>query len=143
VIGTGPLHDTLVEQARQLGLDGRVFFRGRLSDEELSCALGQADLAIIPSLALEGFGLATVEALWHGTPALVTPSGANPEIVADLDPDLIAGGTDAAALAEAITRLLDRRGDWNAELAREYVHERYSVDSVVRQVVAIYEEALG
>jgi glycosyltransferase involved in cell wall biosynthesis len=143
VIGVGPLRDALVQHTHELGLDGRVTFRGQVSDAILSHTLLQADLAIVPSVALEGFGLATIEALWHGTPALVTPTGANPEVVAELDSDLIAGGADAEALAAAITKLLDRGGDWDRDRARDYVAERYGADSAIDQILDIYEEVLG
>lgn len=141
ILGDGPQRADLQQQAVMLGLGERVRFRGRVSDRELSTSLSQADLAVIPTLALEGFGLSTIEALWHGTQVLVTPAGANPEIVRDLDPELVARGTDADALASAIVNLLDRRDDWDAVRAREYVRERFSLDRVVEQTLAVYEEA--
>jgi glycosyltransferase involved in cell wall biosynthesis len=48
-----------------------------------------ADCTLMPSLDLEGFGLATVESLACGTPVLASAAGANPELVSPLAPDLV------------------------------------------------------
>jgi glycosyltransferase involved in cell wall biosynthesis len=143
VIGEGPQKAELESLARQLGLDRRVEFRGHISDQDLSVSLSCADLAVVPTLAMEGFGLATVEALWHGTPVLVTPIGANSEIVEELDPSLVALGTDPAALAAAIANLLDRGEGWDPDRARAYARDRYSLDSIVEATLAVYREALA
>ena len=46
-----------------------------------------ADLFILPTTELEGFGLVTVEALASGLPVLGTPIGGTREILAKLGSD--------------------------------------------------------
>ena len=44
----------------------------------------RADLTVVPSVALEGFGLIVAESLAAGTPCLVTPVGGLPDAVGGL-----------------------------------------------------------
>jgi glycosyltransferase involved in cell wall biosynthesis len=61
---------------------------------------------VLPTLAHEGFGLVTVEALACGTPVAATPAGATPEILAPLDGRLLAEDTSAPSIASAVERVL-------------------------------------
>jgi glycosyltransferase involved in cell wall biosynthesis len=61
----------------------------------------------MPSLDLEGFGLATAEALACGTPVLASRAGANPELVKPLNPDLMFEPGDVEFLAQILGRVLD------------------------------------
>jgi glycosyltransferase involved in cell wall biosynthesis len=90
-----------------------------------------ADLVLMPSLALEGFGLVTVEAMACGTPVLGTPVGAIPEILGQVDPILVAQGTDGRSLATALERLLQRidaPGEYErlAGKGRALIEQRYN-----------------
>lgn len=91
---------------------------GFVPEEQLSRYYQAADLVVMPTLQLEGFGLVTVEALACGTPVLGTPVGALPEVLSRVDPLLIAEGTDEGALAAAIRRVLQRFRECPGEQAR-------------------------
>jgi glycosyltransferase involved in cell wall biosynthesis len=83
-------------------LRARVHFTGRLDDASLARAYQDARVFVFPSLA-EGFGFPPLEAMARGIPTAVSNAGALPEATAGgaqlFDPH------DAAALAEAVTRL--------------------------------------
>ena len=64
---------------------------------------------MVPTVALEGFGLITVESLSAGTPVLVTPVGGLPEAVAGLSQDLVLPSTGANAIADGIDGALSGR----------------------------------
>ena len=53
----------------------RIELLGSVDDETLADWYRAADLFVLPTLAYEGFGLATIEALATGTPVLGTPVG--------------------------------------------------------------------
>lgn len=108
VAGTGSLERPLAELARALGLEGHVRFLGFVDEASLPGLYAAADLFVLPTRALEGFGLVTVEALACGTPVLGTPVGATPELLAPLDPTLLARDATVAGLARALDQFLAR-----------------------------------
>ncbi|MGH7254919.1 MAG: glycosyltransferase family 4 protein [Nitrospirales bacterium] len=134
IAGDGPLRGTFERVIHDLHLADRVRLLGFLPEEDLPRYYQAADLVVMPTQELEGFGLVTVEALASGTPVLGTPVGAIPEVLARIDPRLVASGTDAASLAASITQLLGHFRDHPGEQARlsargrRIVEERYGWD---------------
>ena len=86
IAGEGSLEPQLRALASELGIAGRVRFVGRLDDAGLAELYGSAALAVLPSVAFESFGTATIEALACGTPVVGTPVGGTPEIVGSARP---------------------------------------------------------
>lgn len=89
----------------ELGLDGRVTWRGELEPAELAESYGRADAFVLASY-LEGYGMALAEALAHGLPVVSTTAGAIPETVPDGAGLLVPAG-DRPGLERALARLLD------------------------------------
>ena len=87
--GTGSIADDLQSQIKERGLEQNVRRLGRVSEADLPLAYRAADMTIVPSQSLEGFGLVTLESLASGTPALVTPIGGLPEVIQPLAPQCI------------------------------------------------------
>ena len=65
MIGDGPLLAKVKAEAVRLGILERIDFRGWASAEEVSAAMGDSDILLIPSLS-EGLPMVAVEALAHG-----------------------------------------------------------------------------
>ena len=61
-----------------------------------------ANVSIVPSQSLEGFGLTTVESLACGTPVLVTPVGGLTEVVGPLAPSCVLCGWSPDQIAEGL-----------------------------------------
>ena len=74
IAGDGPLAGALAERAARPPLAGRVRMLGRISDAELIDVYRAADVAVVPTLAVEGFGLVVLEAAACGTPSVVSAS---------------------------------------------------------------------
>lgn len=106
--GEGPLRASLEAGIRRRGLSDVVRLLGFIPESKLATYYQASDLVVMPSLQLEGFGLVTVEAMACGTPVLGTPVGAIPEILNQIDPILVAGGTDSRSLARALEAVLRR-----------------------------------
>lgn len=104
--GAGPLRAELEELARTLGVGERVRLTGRLDEEQLALAYQAADLFLLPTLALECFGLIIVEALAFGCPVLSTDAGAIPELMRDILPDFVVPAGDVTALRDKIDQFL-------------------------------------
>ncbi len=88
----------------RFGLGEQIRFAGFISDDDLPSAYAAADFSIVPSDALEGFGLITLESLACGTPVLVTPIGGLPEAVSGLRPDLVLPGCSRDDIAAGLDR---------------------------------------
>jgi N-acetylglucosaminyldiphosphoundecaprenol N-acetyl-beta-D-mannosaminyltransferase len=135
--GTGTLGAELRGLADELGVSGRVSFLDGVLDEELPDWYRAADVVVVPTVAYEGFGLTMVEALACGTPVVGTSVGAIPEVLGPLDERLVAAGTDATALAAAVSVALGAGPELRRRCS-EYASTRFSW----QQLVAEWEEQL-
>jgi glycosyltransferase involved in cell wall biosynthesis/SAM-dependent methyltransferase len=106
--GSGSQRRALEARVAALGLDKHVTFLGFVPETDLPGHYQAADVFVLPTRELEGFGLVTAEALACGTPVLGTPVGATPELLEALDGGLVFGDTTAAAMAADLGALLDR-----------------------------------
>jgi glycosyltransferase involved in cell wall biosynthesis len=147
--GSGPLRSELETQVKESGLEGCVRFVGFIPEALLPAYYRAADLFVLPTARLEGFGLVTVEALAAGTPVFGTPVGATREILGKLDAALLAESDDAESLASGIGNLYRRfatdRG-LRARLAAEgraLVLQDYTWARHCEQVEAVLSEALS
>ncbi|MEW6428722.1 MAG: glycosyltransferase family 4 protein [Thermodesulfobacteriota bacterium] len=109
--GNGPLRPALQDQIDRLDLAGRVRLTGFLPDEAMADWYGAADFFIVPTRALEGFGLVTPESLACGTPVLGTPVGGTREILGRFDPAFLFAGNGAAEMADGIARAMQAFAD--------------------------------
>ena len=142
----GPDDEGLAEVLRRLararGVADKVVFTGMLHRRDRLSALAAADVWALPSHT-ENFGLAVVEALAAGVPAVVSPA-------VNVAPDLAAAGAalvappEPTAFAEAIGGLLTE-GERRAALrerARSFAR-RYDWAAVVPLWRRMYEQALA
>jgi len=105
-------------------------------DEDLVRYYQAADVFVLPSVAFEGFGLVTLEALACGTPVLGTPVGATPEILRPLAPQLVLAGPEPAAIRRGVQVLLEWLSDADAAAVlrarcRRYVEARYDWETAI------------
>jgi glycosyltransferase involved in cell wall biosynthesis len=139
--GRGPLADALQAQIEAAGLEENVRLLGFVPDEALPLAYRAADLSIMPTRALEGFGLSAVESLAAGTPVLVTPVGGLPEVVRDLSEQLIVASESPAALADRITAVLSGDLDVPSTAAcQQYARRRFAWPVIASQVNDVYQQ---
>jgi glycosyltransferase involved in cell wall biosynthesis len=94
-------------RAAALGVDARVRFHGRVSDDALRDRLRDADLFAMPS-TYEGYGIAYLEAMAAGLPVVATTAGGPPAFVTGETGALVDPG-DAAAVARAVARYANDR----------------------------------
>jgi glycosyltransferase involved in cell wall biosynthesis len=117
---------------------------GFVPDSKLPLAYRAADITVVPSLALEGFGLSAAESLAAGTPALVTPIGGLPEVVKDLPAELVLLTTCKNTLAEGIISSLTGKVPLpNAKECHDHCRRRFDWAVVGRQIRSVYAEACG
>jgi glycosyltransferase involved in cell wall biosynthesis len=142
IAGRGTLATELQLQIEAAGLEENARLLGFVPDEELPLAYRAADVTVMPTIALEGFGLPTVESLASGTPVIVTPQGGLPEVVRGLDQRLICDDISSAALAHRIASALDGSTPMpTAEACVAYARAGFSWPSIAERLAKVYREA--
>ncbi len=135
--GSGELRGRLEQLIGELGLQ-RTRLLGYVADEDLPAFYQASDLFIMPSLALEGFGLSTLEALACGVPVLGTPVGGTPEILNGVLPDFVLADAGAESLAAGILRTLSRLPDPELSLRVRPYAEGFSWDRITDAVEQLF-----
>ncbi|MDJ0682790.1 MAG: glycosyltransferase family 4 protein [Xenococcaceae cyanobacterium MO_167.B52] len=142
IAGKGALADTLQTQITELGLTNHVQLLGYIPDEQLPLCYRAANFSVVPTVALEGFGLIVVESLAAGTPVLGTPIGGIPEILRPFSEDLVLEGVDSKQLASGIIEALS--GDRilpSREACLNYVQQNYNWQEIAQRIKLVYQKA--
>ena len=140
VIGDGPELPALRARAAALRLDERVHFAGRLPPDEALRELASAHVMALPSVD-EAFGVAYIEALACGVPAIGCAGEGAEEIAAAGPGVLLVPPRDPAALSEAIMHAV-RDPELPAQ-ARHTAAAHFSWQRCGRGTVAAYRDALA
>jgi glycosyltransferase involved in cell wall biosynthesis len=140
--GRGPLADQLQARVEARGLRDNVRMAGFIADEELARWYASADLSVVPTRALEGFGLTTIESLACGTPVLVTPVGGLPEAVAGLDGLVLDDVGPEAIAAGIIGALTGSHPMPDRQACTAYARTRFSISAVCTRIGEVYREVL-
>ncbi|HEY0835673.1 MAG TPA: glycosyltransferase family 4 protein [Azospirillum sp.] len=138
IAGDGDL-DTYRAQAEALGLAGRVTFTGWLDQPACRGLLAEADVLVQPSM-YEGLPMAVLEAMAHGLAIIATPVGSVPDAIEDGRSGLFVPPGDAAALAGALTRVIDDAGlrQTLAAGARERFARNFDIAVYRERLLEIY-----
>ncbi len=144
IAGIGPEHNALETLARELSIDDRVRFVGRIAEELLPDLYRAADLFVLPTRALEGFGMATAEALACGTPVLATHIGATPELLARFGAPIAPIEPGEDRLADGISNFLAHREeiDRASRAIATRVGAELTWNACARALVDAYRSAL-
>ena len=136
VVGDGPERARLERLAAELGVDAR--WHGQLPPADALRAAWRCDVMAMPSTD-EAFGVAYVEAMAGGLPAIGRAGEPGPEEIASLGGGmLLTRGDD---LPQLIRRALDERDALGAA-ARETVQRHFTWEQCGRATVEAYEAAL-
>jgi glycosyltransferase involved in cell wall biosynthesis len=100
--GTGPLKNDLAVMSSKLNLDHHIHFVGFIPEAALPEYYQAADIFVLPTVELEGFGLVTLEALASGTPVLGTPVGGTQEILITLDSRFLFQNTSHKSISRLV-----------------------------------------
>jgi glycosyltransferase involved in cell wall biosynthesis len=138
--GAGPLAGELKELSSKLGLTGTVQFLGSIPDEILPLAFAACDAFVLPTAALECFGLIAIEALASGRPVLATPVGAIPEIMRNYEAGWMARSTLPADIADLLSRFLrNKLPQHSPDELRRKTEELYSQEVVLDRLLSVVE----
>jgi glycosyltransferase involved in cell wall biosynthesis len=135
MVGKGSLQQRLQDLIAEKNLSDTIRLTGLVPRETLPLYFRVADLFVLPTTAIEGFGLVTVEAFASGLPVMGTPVGATKEILALVDKNLILQGTSPESLAKGMEHFLDNP-EYYSQLkskCRETAERNYSWEKVTDQ----------
>jgi teichuronic acid biosynthesis glycosyltransferase TuaC len=144
VIGDGPCRVPLERLAAEVGVADRVRFLGQLPNREAVARAATCDLFVMPGVE-EPFGVAFVEAMAAGLPAIGSRGEGGPEDIAAAGPGMVlVEPDDPVGLASEIERLTDDRAELArlGAAARETVAANFTWERCGAQTVAAYQAAL-
>ena len=125
----------------EYGLEGSVRLLGFVADSQLPLIYRAADLNVVPTLALEGFGLVAAEAIAAGTPSMVTPIGGLPEVVNGLSPELVFASSTTGDIAAGLIAALSGATRLPSEQeCRAYAREQFNAELMAERTAAVYRE---
>lgn len=143
IVGEGPLIEEIKNLAKRLGIEKNVIFTGaRNNDIEKITSI--FDLAVLPSY-YEGMGRVLLEAQAAGIPVIATRAGGMKEIVRENYSGLLVTPGSIEELSAAISKLLNDtilRKEMGKR-AFEWVDEKFSIETTVKQITNVYEELLN
>lgn len=140
--GDGPERGPCERRAQELGILDHVRFLGK--QDGIERLLPQCDVLLLPS-EHEAFGLAALEAMACGVPAVATRVGGVSELITSGTDGFLeeAGDVDAQA-ARAIGLLTDHRlRAGMSAAARETAVTRYSTESIIPRYEKCYRDLLS
>jgi glycosyltransferase involved in cell wall biosynthesis len=144
VIGDGPGRDPLKALADRLGLRDKVRFLGQLPHSEALSEAWRCHLYVMPSVE-EPFGVAYIEAMAGGLPAIGSRGEGGPEdIAAAGDGMLLVDPDDHRALARLLEEMLADSGRLAAlgGAARSTVEQNFTWAHCGASTVGAYRAAL-
>jgi glycosyltransferase involved in cell wall biosynthesis len=138
IIGSGDDRPRLEALARDVGVEARVEFRGRVSSEDLARAYSECSLFAMPS-SQEGFGIVFLEAGLFHRASIGGAHGGTPEVIVDGETGRLVDHDDVPGLARTITELLadPERLRAMGSNARRRVEERFTYPSLLGSLRAL------
>ena len=140
---SGPQYTEIAQLATSLGVADRVHLLGTLPDEDVRALQAVARFFVFPShLRSEAFGLALLEAIAAGLPAISCEIGTGTSYVnAHGRTGLVVPPNDTTALADAMRTLWTDEAMRNrfAQHATTWASTEFSVAHMVAQTLALYQ----
>lgn len=141
LVGDGPLRQRVEQHIRQAGLEDSFRLVGFQPWARTPAFLNAMDIFAFPSQS-EGFGMALLEAMACGLPAVTTDQSGTQDVIVDGETALAADSLEE--LEEGLARLAldaDLRRQMGAR-AREAVEHSMGWSTVARQTADVYREAI-
>lgn len=139
IIGDGPQRNELIRLVKNVKLEDKVIFTGRIATNELSTYYGAADVFVLPSLH-EGHAMVLLEAMASGLPVVATRVGGNIETVMHGKNGYLVQPKSVNQLAKAITKILSdesRLHRFGSQSSRIY-RDKFSEEQQIHKITRIY-----
>jgi glycosyltransferase involved in cell wall biosynthesis len=141
IAGDGPMRSELEDLTKKLGLDDRVAFVGRVTEEHLGALLAESDIFVTTSLS-DGENISLNEAMACGCFPIASAIPAN-SVIEDGANGLLFAPSVPESLSEALMRAIRIRATWPTIVANNRMKIEMSSNSKdwLGRMEAIYCEA--
>ncbi len=142
IVGDGPQRPDVEALIDTLSLQQYVILTGFRDD--IPHLMTLADIYVLTSYGWEGYPISTLEAQSAATPVIVTDAGGSKESVLHQKTGLVVPKNDAAALAQALSRLLSGPA-YRQQLGRagqQRAKQEFTREQMLTKMMAIYHSLL-
>ena len=146
IVGGGLLLAKLSQQVKEMGLEKKVFFHGKVSSEKLKRFYQECDVFVLPAIVdrwgdTEGLGVVLLEAMSFSKPVVASNVGGIPDIVKNNFNGLLVKEKNSQQLAKAINSLLKNEGKAK-KLGKQglaFLEKNFSWPEIIRKTLAVYQ----
>lgn len=141
LVGTGDFKPELEKIIKKEGLEDKVMFAGRVSNEKLPNYYAAADIFVLPSVSrLEAFGIVALEAMASSVPVVISNIPGVREVIVEGENGLLAEPMNAKDLAGKIRTLLHnpKMAKNMGEKGRKRVEEKFTWEKVANDIEEVY-----
>jgi glycosyltransferase involved in cell wall biosynthesis len=142
IAGEGKIKEELIAAGKRHGIQANVFFVPEIEDTRV--ILYCLDIFVLPSIE-EGLGLALMEAMCCGVPAIGSNIGGIPTLIKDRDRGLLVPPKDVDGLSKAIISYLQDpdTAQGYARNARAFILQNFSHEKMIDQTERMYRDVVG
>lgn len=140
IVGEGKERQILEQIIKELDLSSSVSLLGRKTKKEIVELLFESN-AFVLSSKNETFGVACIEALSQGLPAIATRCGGPEEFITDNN-GMLVQSDDVNALASAMLEMYENYSRYDRQAIAEDCRRRFSPEVIARQLSGIFEEVM-
>mgnify|MGYP001816931075 CR=1 FL=1 len=143
IVGDGPHRSSIERHIHELGIGERVRLVG--NQQDVTPWLQAMEIFVLPSWANEGVPQAILQAMMCALPVISTPVGSIEEAVIDGETGIITPPRDAAALAAALSELLDdpERAAKLGKAGAQRAHALFSRERMLESMEQIFLSLAG
>ena len=148
LVGGGHQESALQQQARDLGIEDRIVFTGRVPHDQVQQYYDLVDILVYPRMPMRLTELVTplkpLEAMAQGRVVIASDVGGHRELISDgVNGKLFRAG-DPESLVKAILMMLQHPGEWPRmqSAGREFVERERNWPASVARYKAVYERLI-
>lgn len=138
IVGDGEEKSNLVNQIHKVGLSEHIVLAGRKSKQEIINLMSECHAFVLSSRA-ETFGVACIEAMSQGLPAIATSCGGPEDFISEKNGILIPVD-DMDAMAAALCQMYENYRNYDGSMIANNCISRFSPEVIANQLTLIFYE---
>ena len=140
IIGDGELREDLKSLVRELKIEDKVMFTGKLQRGEVAEQLADSNAFVLAS-NFETFGVVYIEALACGLPIIGTRNGGAEDIITD-DCGCLVDANNVEQLAKAMRYVYEHREKYDKESLAAMCRRRFGEETVCDSIISVYHKVV-